>query len=307
MSRINNLGDFPDIQDVWKKYPNGGKEGDFLTIAGVTYEWNKYERLWENSASVTESPARPMESVEGDLSVMNDFYLGGRIHCRNGELVPADLYVPFEEIDTLHDCRKDTGVYRVTSRKGKSVLTTGMLVVIGDGMAHGVHQLLYTRSTLPLTNGINHTDHKTYIYERAYHEPGSPGAGKEGREGWTPWVNRIPDDLVERFNRTEPVVLQGFVEGISEEITSITNVDKGPEPTDLLYSKDSGEVVWRRLDGPRTNYHSFWTTKDVNGTGSDRYNDPETWKCYIGKIYIIAGNPHIYTASGMKKIITTDI
>ena len=35
MNDINNLGSFSSIDAVWAKYPEGGKEGDFLTIGGV--------------------------------------------------------------------------------------------------------------------------------------------------------------------------------------------------------------------------------------------------------------------------------
>ena len=309
MSRINNLGNFPDIQEVWKTYPNGGREGDYLTIEGVTYEWNKYERLWENSASVTESPARRLENVDGDMAVENDLYLGGRLFAKGGLPQGTERAVRLGETNTLNNMKTSPGIYLVLNDSNAHAhYVIGTLVVITDGMHHGVHQLLYTREILT-ADGVStgHNDLHTNIYERAWHSASAPDY-VEDKETWTPWVNRIPDDLADRLNRSQPVVIQGFVAGIGGKITSLTEAVDGPKPSDLFYSKDTGEIVWRRIDGPVTHYHSFWTTKNVNGNSSDRYNDPLEWTCYAGKIYIIAGVPHIYVPhNGMKKITITDI
>ena len=49
MSDINNLGSFSSIDAVWSKYPEGGKEGDYCTVGGKKYRWNKYDCIWENA------------------------------------------------------------------------------------------------------------------------------------------------------------------------------------------------------------------------------------------------------------------
>jgi hypothetical protein len=82
MNDINNLGSFSSIDAVWAKYPEGGKEGDFLTIGGVKHRWNKYDQIWENANTVTSSTARKLETVEGDLSVNNDLIVGGVLRAK---------------------------------------------------------------------------------------------------------------------------------------------------------------------------------------------------------------------------------
>ena len=82
MNDINNLGSFSSIDAVWAKYPEGGKEGDFLTIGGVKHRWNKYDQIWENANTVTSSTARKLETVEGDLSVNNDLTVGGVLRAK---------------------------------------------------------------------------------------------------------------------------------------------------------------------------------------------------------------------------------
>lgn len=55
--KIHNLGSFETESAVWLRYPEGGKEGDFLTISGIVYYWDKYSDRWEpgeESTGVTE-------------------------------------------------------------------------------------------------------------------------------------------------------------------------------------------------------------------------------------------------------------
>lgn len=82
MNDINNLGSFSSIDAVWAKYPEGGKEGDFLTIGSVMHRWNKYDQIWENANTVTSSTARKLETVDGDLSVNNDLIVGGVLRAK---------------------------------------------------------------------------------------------------------------------------------------------------------------------------------------------------------------------------------
>ncbi len=46
MNELNNLGTFASIDEVWKRYPEGGREGDYLTANGDKYCWDKYDRCW---------------------------------------------------------------------------------------------------------------------------------------------------------------------------------------------------------------------------------------------------------------------
>lgn len=42
-------GAFASMDAVWAAFPNGGSEGDYLTIGSDRYHWNKWEQLWESS------------------------------------------------------------------------------------------------------------------------------------------------------------------------------------------------------------------------------------------------------------------
>ena len=75
MNYINNLGEFDSLADVWKEYPHGGKEGDYVVINGVNVAWNKYTTNW---GADTEMPDVNNE-VNGDFLVKRDLRVGGEI------------------------------------------------------------------------------------------------------------------------------------------------------------------------------------------------------------------------------------
>lgn len=51
---LHDLGTFNSLAEVWAAYPDGGHEGDYVTIAGEKIYWNKYLRRWGNPSSETE-------------------------------------------------------------------------------------------------------------------------------------------------------------------------------------------------------------------------------------------------------------
>lgn len=63
IKEINNLGDdFTNIEDVYKRFPNGGNEGDYLFIGGTKYVWNKWEQIWQSKGDVV--PIAPPKRIK---------------------------------------------------------------------------------------------------------------------------------------------------------------------------------------------------------------------------------------------------
>lgn len=79
---INYKGEFTSIEAVWERYPEGGIEGDYLYINSVKYRWNKYDCIWENAETVTDSPARRIDNFDGDVHVQNDLVVGGTLRAK---------------------------------------------------------------------------------------------------------------------------------------------------------------------------------------------------------------------------------
>ena len=46
MADLNNLGSFSSLSDLWKSFPEGGREGDFVYIGNTKYRWNRFSRTW---------------------------------------------------------------------------------------------------------------------------------------------------------------------------------------------------------------------------------------------------------------------
>lgn len=76
-TNIRYLGNYESIQEVWAALPGGGQEGDYLTIDGNTFSWNKYIRQWQNSSTVVVTPTRETMTHDGDYNVGNNLRVGG--------------------------------------------------------------------------------------------------------------------------------------------------------------------------------------------------------------------------------------
>lgn len=78
---LNDLGSFASIEDVWAAYPEGGQEGDYCTIDGTKYHWNKYTRMWGDTEP-TPTPSRPVVTFDGDVNIQNDLTVAGYIRAK---------------------------------------------------------------------------------------------------------------------------------------------------------------------------------------------------------------------------------
>ncbi|MBQ1760979.1 MAG: hypothetical protein IIZ94_15015 [Prevotella sp.] len=74
---IRYLGNFESIQEVWAALPGGGQQGDYITINGNTFSWNKFIRQWQNSSTVVVTPTMETKTHDGDYNVGNNIRVGG--------------------------------------------------------------------------------------------------------------------------------------------------------------------------------------------------------------------------------------
>lgn len=94
----NNLGEYSSLQELWKAHPEGGHEGDYAIVNGVTYRWDKYNRIWNGSASPVESYGRRTEIHEGDVIVNNDLTVAGMLRAKGVKQPNKGL---FKDLDAL--------------------------------------------------------------------------------------------------------------------------------------------------------------------------------------------------------------
>lgn len=98
MKEINNLGNFNTIEEVWKKHPNGGKEGDYLFCDGLKYAWNKFLRMWDLMSYIITTPSRKADVVNGDLIVNNNLVVGGTLRAKHVKQPNCGLFSSVESL-----------------------------------------------------------------------------------------------------------------------------------------------------------------------------------------------------------------
>lgn len=52
MASVHNFGEFETIADAWAIYPNGGGDGDYITVGGVEKEWDNTSRTWGGNEDI---------------------------------------------------------------------------------------------------------------------------------------------------------------------------------------------------------------------------------------------------------------
>jgi len=93
---INDLGSFASINALWAAYPEGGQEGDYCTIDGVKYRWDKYDRMWVADPNFGPTPARNVDTFYGDVNIHNNLTVAGTIRAK-GINNPCVGFFPSEE------------------------------------------------------------------------------------------------------------------------------------------------------------------------------------------------------------------
>lgn len=97
MSKINNLGTFDSLAAVWKAYPYGGKEGDFVIVEGKEIEWNKYTNSWGDSTGEDVKPELS-KTFNGDVIVRKNLHVGGMLFATNVRTPDKGLFASAEAL-----------------------------------------------------------------------------------------------------------------------------------------------------------------------------------------------------------------
>lgn len=79
---LNDLGSFASIKALWAAHPEGGVEGDYCTITGVKYRWDKYDRMWVADPNFGPTPAREVTTFDGDVNIQNNLTVAGYIRAK---------------------------------------------------------------------------------------------------------------------------------------------------------------------------------------------------------------------------------
>lgn len=131
IKKINNLGGFADLSAVWSVHPEGGREGDYVTINNVAYEWSTLERNWIIAGSGGQTgPAS--QTIDGDLTVGGNLDVNGNAHIGGDVTIEGELNVsrinftdPLPEPKDGQSIFKSLVFKRATSRPAQLLPTDG--------------------------------------------------------------------------------------------------------------------------------------------------------------------------------------
>lgn len=130
----HKVGEYDTLLELWEDYPDGGHDGDYAVVSGNEYYWDDDLKLWIDIP--VEDTGREVTKFDGDVTIGNDLYVGGRIHCM-WVFSPYDrlfqrLYMRFSGIEDYVDELDDSVTALQTRLAGDENTIQQILTRIGD-------------------------------------------------------------------------------------------------------------------------------------------------------------------------------
>lgn len=94
MEKINKLGAFADLSAVWDKHPEGGRDGDYITIGTVAYYWDDLSRQWVRGSGEGGSSYPSSQTIDGDLTVGGNLRVAGDAEFEGDVTINGELHLP---------------------------------------------------------------------------------------------------------------------------------------------------------------------------------------------------------------------
>lgn len=258
---MSDLGTFASMQEVWKKYPSGGKEGDTIIIKGLKYSWDKYNLVWKANGEESFSDGYPITDVDGDLSVSNDLRVGGTLHANKIRGADRGLIPDVESLpnnvqdgdwcivgDTIPGpiWRVEKGVWKDTGEVGG----VDPIDLVGYATTKELNEVKEKLGT-SITNIIN--------------EKGAP-------EGTAP---------LDEYGKVPSRHLPGYVDDVKEFQGIIEDDVAISQSTelfgDVVYVRPAKKFVLRVLEDDVTSYYEDWDERELYM----RDSTPITDKIYV--------------------------
>lgn len=143
MIYLNNIGEFSSLQDVWEKYPYGGKEGDYIVVNGQQIGWDKYTKSWGDNIPPV-SPPNYDRIFEEDVTIKGTFKAEGEVD------IPAlvNIFAHKDDINKKQD----------TLESGENIKTINGESILGSGNIElGVVPITLDTSKLTVGSYLNIT------------------------------------------------------------------------------------------------------------------------------------------------------
>ena len=109
---INNLGTFSSFAALWARYPEGGNEGDYVTVGGLRYRWNKYTRSW-SAVDQAVSNGVTRQTFYGDVDVYENLRVAGTLYYKHLKGYDLGLFTNLTALQTAYP-NPEVGMYALT-------------------------------------------------------------------------------------------------------------------------------------------------------------------------------------------------
>lgn len=269
----NNLGNYDTIYDVWRAYPEGGKEGDYLFIDGVEYVWDKYGNKWMPEVSDED---KTLESFYGEVDIHKGLHVGEDVTV-NGNLITKGAIISKKV--SQPSCGLFSSVEAL--RKAYPKPYVGMWAAVGDAVPAPIYRCETIGVWTP-TGDVGYAD-------------GRPGKdGEKGDKGDT--GERGPQGLQGNSGYT----------GAADELEVVNNLTQGGATAAL--SAEAGMGLHNRvIDLEQVLLGDGYEPPTIlTGTaqGEGNYSNTARWQMFTGleaglimRIKITANTDIIYSSA----------
>lgn len=97
-----NYGSYASIEALWSAHPEGGVEGAYCTINNVKYHWNKYDRMWIVNPNYGPTPARSVETFDGDVNFQNNVTIAGTLRAKHVKQLGVGLFATLTALQAAY-------------------------------------------------------------------------------------------------------------------------------------------------------------------------------------------------------------
>lgn len=297
MEKINKLGTFADMSAVWAKHPEGGRDGDYITIGTVVYYWSDLARQWIAAGS-DDSSNPTSQTIEGDLNVGGDLDVAGSAHIGGDVTIDGVLNVsrinftdPLPEPHDGQSIFKSIVFKRAASRQ--AAMTPALTSDDGtfynpvptdkgwsDGIPSGTAPIwmacrIFTNDAQPPQGNwsrpelMSDTESFDVEFSDSYNKPAAPnGANQNGGSGEQVWFDPVLDasafstrTMRWMATRTRITTSNGPDWGPWSVILIVGEPGEdgfGVEMAYTVYRKDAAPAIYKRNGALPLSYNCTW-------------------------------------------------
>lgn len=162
LSAVNYLGEYESMSAVWKKIPEGGHEGDYLSINGACYLWDSSKRNWVIDETEEVTPPEGAGSQTGSTNTQLNF-LGKFASI-------ADVWYFYPEGGHLGDFLLSKDIYYIWDAATTNWIDSTDSEYVDYDFSGEAEKAIETRTTINYLGSFEELNDVWIIYPEGGHE-----------------------------------------------------------------------------------------------------------------------------------------